>query len=203
MNENVGFSSPRKDGDKQSEWALVGEGGWLNGHRFPLREHTVLGRDTDCDIAISSTHLSRQHAELAIQKDKLLIRDLKSSNGTFINDQRINTAELKPGDKVRFDVLVFTVDGPGGGSTKGYGNIGTDNANSTSDLPANDESGNTGKDNSAADKRWKTRPTSVGNRNTTVKMPTIKKASESLWMILASGLCIAALLALVYLFTQL
>ncbi len=94
-------------------WQLIACGDWLSGQSYVIKGHTVLGRDTSCDITIPGTHLSRRHAELAITGDKLLIRDLGSSNGTFIDQEQISESELKDGDEIRFDVLTFRVQAPG------------------------------------------------------------------------------------------
>ena len=52
-------------------------------------------------------------------------------------------------------------------------------------------------------KNWKTKPTSVGNRQGTVQMTTVEKAKSSLWTIMALVLGLSTLAALGYLFTQL
>lgn len=93
-------------------WQLVAEAGWLVGQHFPIAGHKILGRDGSCDITIPGTHLSRQHAELVCTGAKLMIRDLDSSNGTYVNEKRIKEAELFEGDTVRFDVLTFRVKAP-------------------------------------------------------------------------------------------
>lgn len=95
-----------------SQWRLVANGDWLKGQIFPLTGHNILGRDSECDITIPGTHLSRKHAEIAIKGNKLLVKDLNSSNGTFVNGKRVAQAELIPGDQIQFDVLTFTVEGP-------------------------------------------------------------------------------------------
>jgi pSer/pThr/pTyr-binding forkhead associated (FHA) protein len=104
--------APPASGNISNNWELVAEGGWLAGQRFTIKPYTLLGRDSSCDIVIPGTHLSRRHAELAIQGDKLLIRDLGSANGTFVNDQAITDTELQAGDRIRFDLLVFRIQGP-------------------------------------------------------------------------------------------
>jgi pSer/pThr/pTyr-binding forkhead associated (FHA) protein len=93
-------------------WQLVAIGDWLVGQRFPIRQHIVMGRDASCDLSIPGTHLSRQHAELAIVAGNLEVRDLGSTNGTFVNDKKISSAVLKTGDIIRFDVLEFRIQGP-------------------------------------------------------------------------------------------
>lgn len=95
-----------------SEWRVVATASWMNGQVFEVKGPMVIGRDSSCDISIPVEHLSRKHAELTLQEGKLFVTDLGSSNGTFVNGNRVNRIELHPGDKLKFDVLTFTIDGP-------------------------------------------------------------------------------------------
>jgi pSer/pThr/pTyr-binding forkhead associated (FHA) protein len=54
------------------------------GNRFSI------GRAEDCDLRIADRRVSRHHCELILDGDDLFVRDLKSSNGTFVNDERIH-----------------------------------------------------------------------------------------------------------------
>jgi pSer/pThr/pTyr-binding forkhead associated (FHA) protein len=77
---------------------------------LPLNsDRTLIGRKNDCDVRIPLTEVSRHHTELLIKQDKVLLRDLGSSNGTFVNNQRVETATLAPGDHVIVGPVVFTV----------------------------------------------------------------------------------------------
>jgi EAL domain-containing protein (putative c-di-GMP-specific phosphodiesterase class I) len=63
--------------------------------RFPF----TVGRNETCDYQIASTRVSREHAELLRQGDTFRVRDLQSTNGTFLNGQRITgEAPLRDGD---------------------------------------------------------------------------------------------------------
>jgi pSer/pThr/pTyr-binding forkhead associated (FHA) protein len=97
-----------------TDWRLVSDNSWLSGKIFELKEGaTVLGRGKDCDIVIPGTHLSRHHAQLVRQGKGLLLRDLDSANGSFINEIRIEgDTVVKAGDRLRFDVYSFRVYGP-------------------------------------------------------------------------------------------
>lgn len=65
---------------------------------FPLsKSPTIIGRDRGCDIPIDRTEVSRRHAELVRHGDGWLLRDLKSSNGTFVDDERIEEITLRAG----------------------------------------------------------------------------------------------------------
>lgn len=65
-----------------------------------------IGRSGDNDIKLSHASVSRHHAEIFVDADgNIFVRDLKSSNGTFINDVKIEGGnELKPGDVLRVGV---------------------------------------------------------------------------------------------------
>lgn len=97
-------------------WVLRAKTGSLAGQAFaiPASGRAILGRSQNCDIIIPGTHVSRQHAELYFQSGKLHVKDLGSSNGTFVNRKKIDDSVVNPGDEVRFDTLVFQVEAPGG-----------------------------------------------------------------------------------------
>jgi pSer/pThr/pTyr-binding forkhead associated (FHA) protein len=83
-----------------------------NGERkdFPLTaQTTVIGRKEDCDIRIPLAEVSRQHAQFLLSTNKLSLRDLKSANGTFVNNHRVQEKDLSPGDRVVIGPVVFTV----------------------------------------------------------------------------------------------
>lgn len=77
---------------------------------FPMTQaRIVLGRRTDCQLRIPTRDVSRQHCELVQEKGALEVRDLGSSNGTFVNGKRIAQAALKPGDNLRVGPVTFVV----------------------------------------------------------------------------------------------
>lgn len=90
--------------------ALVGVGGWLDGQRFAIHGKTLLGRDNSCGITIPGHYLSRQHAELIPVGLTLEVKDLGSSNGTFIRGERVTSATLHSGDEIGFDTLRFRLE---------------------------------------------------------------------------------------------
>jgi pSer/pThr/pTyr-binding forkhead associated (FHA) protein len=73
------------------------------------RESVVIGRSGDCDFQIPLAVISRRHCKLSKKGDRLIVKDLGSSNGTFINDKRVLQAEVKAGDRMRVGPVVFTV----------------------------------------------------------------------------------------------
>jgi len=87
--------------DKPKKAHLFFLSGPLRGQLFPLSEGTILlGRGQESDITIKDERVSRKHLKLEIKKEKVIIEDLKSTNGTFINGEKINRETLKMNDKV-------------------------------------------------------------------------------------------------------
>lgn len=69
---------------------------------IPIEETLItLGRATDNKICINEQNVSRYHAEIEFFDDSFWLTDLKSSNGTFINDEPVtSTVQLKNGDRI-------------------------------------------------------------------------------------------------------
>jgi pSer/pThr/pTyr-binding forkhead associated (FHA) protein len=61
-----------------------------------VRETTVIGRGSDCGLRIASVEVSRKHCKIEILKDKATITDLGSSNGTYLNSQKLTPKLAKP-----------------------------------------------------------------------------------------------------------
>lgn len=93
-------------------WSLVADTGPEKGQVIPVVERIEIGRALDCDISILEPGLSRKHAELEPDGDKLIIRDLGSVNGTWVNAEKIDEVELKDGDQLQFDKVRFIVSSP-------------------------------------------------------------------------------------------
>jgi seryl-tRNA synthetase len=65
-----------------------------------LGRRTTIGRTPDNDIRIDAEFISRHHAVVLLYGSKTVIEDLNSTNGTFVNAERINRRTLKEGDIV-------------------------------------------------------------------------------------------------------
>ena len=77
---------------------------------FPLNEGvTTFGRKDDCSIRIPLAVVSRRHAEISVGQDGVTLKDLGASNGTFLNDHRVEEEGLGPGDRIMIGPVVFTV----------------------------------------------------------------------------------------------
>ncbi len=74
-----------------------------------------IGRGDDSDLQLLDDHVSRRHARLEVQHGVVWLRDLGSSNGSFVNGERIRGAcRLFHGDEIRFDAIAFQLVGRGG-----------------------------------------------------------------------------------------
>lgn len=87
-----------------SQYQLVMRSGPTPGAVFPLEgDQLTVGRDATNGVAINDAEVSRRHARLNFQGGKYVIEDLGSTNGTFVNGQRLTGPHvLKPGDVVAF-----------------------------------------------------------------------------------------------------
>lgn len=74
-----------------------------------VRDLTVVGRREDCDLRVPLGEVSRKHCRLIRDGDSLKIEDLGSSNGTFLNGQRVQEAQLSPGDSIQVGPVVFVL----------------------------------------------------------------------------------------------
>ena len=91
----------------RESWRLVGQR-----DAFEISARHAIGRDPGCDLTVSSDSISRRHAQLELREGQLVVTDLGSANGTFVNGQRVRERVLKVGDEIRFDRESFRVEGP-------------------------------------------------------------------------------------------
>ncbi len=95
------------------KFMLRGVSGATFGKTFALTGTMVIGRQHDCDIPVPAEEISRHHARLQVAADGVLVEDMNSANGTFINDKRIQNGLLKPGEELRLDTVRFMLVAPG------------------------------------------------------------------------------------------
>lgn len=73
-----------------------------DGERFLLdSEKVIAGRSEDADVFLNDVTVSRKHVEFVRNGNDYVVRDLGSLNGTYINRDRIDNYELKPGDEIQ------------------------------------------------------------------------------------------------------
>ncbi|HKU39462.1 MAG TPA: DUF4388 domain-containing protein [Polyangiales bacterium] len=76
--------------------------GKYQGGEFPLPPNTeiIVGRSSDLDMVLVEDMVSRRHAKIVVNADQVTIQDLGSTNGTFVNGERVKRATLNDGDRV-------------------------------------------------------------------------------------------------------
>ncbi len=82
-------------------YALIVERGPRAGLTYVLGEgETLAGRSDDVEIFLGDVTVSRHHARFVVDADGLQVEDMRSTNGTYVNAERHDTARLEPGDEV-------------------------------------------------------------------------------------------------------
>lgn len=95
-------------------WSIRVLSGQQKGLVFDLKlGKNVLGRGGNSDFKIQSLGISKEHCEIHVYKDKTMIVDLNSSNGTFVNGIKVQNSIIRVGDKISlFDVIMDIIPTP-------------------------------------------------------------------------------------------
>jgi pSer/pThr/pTyr-binding forkhead associated (FHA) protein len=95
------------------KYVLRGVSGAVFSKVFPITGPVVIGRAAECDISVPAEEMSRRHALIKPTPDGLSVEYLGSSNGTYINNKRVQHGFLNPGDELRLDAVRFILVAPG------------------------------------------------------------------------------------------
>lgn len=94
-------------------WKLQAITDEITGQEISVDRDMLVGRHQDADVLLQAAEISRRHAALLLKDQLLWVQDLNSSNGTFINDIRIEQEkQLHDGDIVQFASFKFSVLAP-------------------------------------------------------------------------------------------
>jgi hypothetical protein len=92
-----------------SKLVILNQG--MTGRTFELNiERTTVGRVEDNTFQIADSSVSSHHAEILLRGSDIVVRDLNSTNGTFLNNNKITETVLKPGQTLRFGQVELKID---------------------------------------------------------------------------------------------
>ena len=86
--------------------------GKYQGGEFPIvnDKPIIVGRSSDLDMVLVEDMVSRKHARITMQQDQIWIEDLGSTNGSFVNDRRVESVALGEGDRIRIGTTTLIVE---------------------------------------------------------------------------------------------
>lgn len=89
-------------GDTHTGYALRFISGKYQGNEYPLKanQEIIVGRGSEFDIVLVEDMVSRRHAKFVTGEDYAILQDLGSTNGSFVNGERIRKIRLKEGDRI-------------------------------------------------------------------------------------------------------
>ena len=92
-------------------YALKFISGKYQGGEFPLPEEgeIVIGRSSDLDMVLVEDMVSRRHAKFIMSAGELYLQDLGSTNGSFVNGEKITRTQLKEGDRILIGTSIIKV----------------------------------------------------------------------------------------------
>ena len=87
--------------------------GKYQGGEYPLQDsgELVIGRSSELDMVLIEDMVSRKHAKISLQPGQIAISDLGSTNGTFVNGEKVKKARLKEGDRILIGTSILKLVG--------------------------------------------------------------------------------------------
>src|SRR5262245_23417478 len=104
-------------GEEVVRWALRFISGKYQGGEFPLKinREIIIGRSSELDMVVVEDMVSRKHAKITTDDKTVTIADLGSTNGTFVNGEKVRSCELKDGDRVLIGTSIIKLVSMGAG----------------------------------------------------------------------------------------
>jgi hypothetical protein len=99
------------DANNEPRFALRFISGKYQGGEYPLAEgqEIVIGRSSELDMVLVEEMVSRKHARIALADGTISIEDLGSTNGTFVNGEKVQQGTLREGDRVLIGTNILKV----------------------------------------------------------------------------------------------
>jgi predicted component of type VI protein secretion system len=69
--------------------------------QLPAQGTLVVGRSGGCDLRLRDADTSRRHAKIVCEEERIVLHDLASTNGTFVNGEKVEERTLEPGDRIQ------------------------------------------------------------------------------------------------------
>jgi pSer/pThr/pTyr-binding forkhead associated (FHA) protein len=109
MGEFARPAHPKAVDTGMANWVLKFISGKYQGGEFPLEEgrEYLVGRSSDCALVLVEDMVSRQHAKLLVEDDIPMLIDLGSTNGSFVNGERVKNQQLREGDRILFGTSII------------------------------------------------------------------------------------------------
>ena len=102
------LSPPVEVSSEPACMVLIYPTGDLLGKRFTMeREALLIGRTTECDIVVELDSVSRRHARIQREGTNIVVHDLGSTNGTYVNQVQIKSRVLSDGDQIKVGNAIF------------------------------------------------------------------------------------------------
>ncbi|GMU62845.1 MAG: hypothetical protein AMXMBFR34_46080 [Myxococcaceae bacterium] len=98
-------------------FALKFISGKYQGGEFPLKgeKQVIIGRSSELDMVLVEDMVSRKHAKITMAGGKITIEDLGSTNGTFVNGEKVKTSRIKEGDRILIGTSILKLVKAGAG----------------------------------------------------------------------------------------
>ncbi len=92
-----------------TSWFVEIVRGPMTGEKVLLEEEKALtfGRGSDCDVFLDDITVSRHHCEIIVENDVVTLKDLGSTNGTYVDSQEVETKRLYAGDVIQIGRYLF------------------------------------------------------------------------------------------------
>jgi hypothetical protein len=102
---------PKRRAPKTGRSLVIVEPRDHKGERFPLADELTLGRAAGCTVTLDDTYASQLHARVFQRDGATHVEDLGSTNGTYLNGRKVDTAQLvQRGDRIKIGATVFEVE---------------------------------------------------------------------------------------------